>query len=155
MLTGPWGQMDPENYSPVSLSLGLGKVRELLIWSAIMWHIQLNQGIKSSQHSQHSAKASPAWPTRPPLTTRWPACWLRERLWLCLPGPQQTLWCISHCLFLEKLAVHGWDGWTPGWAKSWLMAGLRKCWWMEKNPAGGWAPVGCLKAHYWIPLSMI
>lgn len=41
---------DPRNYWPVILTLMLGKVMEQIILSAIMWHVQDNQGIRSSQH---------------------------------------------------------------------------------------------------------
>ncbi|PKU42678.1 rna-directed dna polymerase from mobile element jockey- hypothetical protein [Limosa lapponica baueri] len=41
---------DPGNYRPVSLALVLGNVMEKIILSAITWHMQNNQVIKSSRH---------------------------------------------------------------------------------------------------------
>lgn len=40
---------DPRNYWPVSLTSVFGKVMEQIILSAIMRHVQENQGIKPSQ----------------------------------------------------------------------------------------------------------
>jgi len=41
---------DPGSYRPVSLTSLSGKVMEQIILSAIIWHVQDNQMIKSNQH---------------------------------------------------------------------------------------------------------
>ncbi|GAB0182246.1 mitochondrial enolase superfamily member 1 [Grus japonensis] len=41
---------DPGNYRPVSLTSVLGKVMEQIILSVITQHVQVNQGIRPSQH---------------------------------------------------------------------------------------------------------
>lgn len=48
---------DPENYRPAILILGLEKVMEQIIFSAILWHVQDIRGIRHGQYGYMKGKS--------------------------------------------------------------------------------------------------
>lgn len=97
--------------------------------------------------------AGPAWLTSssPAMCPSW---WVRERLWMCFPGIQQSLWGPLPWHLLEKLQPQlGWDGiawWLgPGqweWDPLGSMLGsalFNLFWW-----SGGGRALSCPSAHW-------
>ncbi|GAB0207641.1 mitochondrial enolase superfamily member 1 [Grus japonensis] len=105
---------DLGNYRPVSLTSVLGKAMEQIILSAITWHIQDNQVIRSIQHGFLKGRSC--------LTNLISfydkvTCLVDEAkavdvVYLDFRKAFDT---VSHSILLEKLAAHGLDGRTLHW----------------------------------------
>lgn len=88
-----------------------------IILRVITWHIQDKQGIRPSQ--QGFRKGRMAYLIS--FHARWPSWWMRGRLWMCLPGIQQSLWhspmaSPGKAVSAQLGEGHSWLG------KNWLMA---------------------------------
>ncbi|KAK4825828.1 LOW QUALITY PROTEIN: hypothetical protein QYF61_002951 [Mycteria americana] len=100
---------DPGNYRPCQR-----KVMEQIILSAIMQHVQDNQGIRPSQHGFMKGRSCLTnlisfYDKVTPLVDEGRAI--------------KAFDTVSHSILLEKLTAHGLDGHTLRWVKKWL-AGL-------------------------------
>ncbi|GAB0204157.1 mitochondrial enolase superfamily member 1 [Grus japonensis] len=110
---------DSGNYRPVSLTSVPGKVMEQIILSAIVWHIQDNQGIRPSQHGFMKGRSC--------LTNLISfydkvTCLVNEEkavdaVHLDISKAFDT---ISYSILLEKLVARGLDGCTLYLVKNWL-----------------------------------
>jgi len=110
---------DPGNYTPVSLTLVLGKIMERFILSTIIGHVNDNQGIRPSQHRLMKGRSC--------LTNLISfydqvTCLVDEGkavdvVYLDFSKAFDT---VPHSILLEKLAAHGLDGCTLRWIKNWL-----------------------------------
>ncbi|KAK4832422.1 hypothetical protein QYF61_023101 [Mycteria americana] len=110
---------DPGNYRPVSLSSVLRKLMEQIILSAIIGHVEDNQGIKASQHGFRKGRSC--------LTNL--ISFYTKVTHLVDEGKavdvvyldfSKAFDIVSHSILLEKLAAHGLDGCTLLWVKNWL-----------------------------------
>jgi len=125
---------DPGNYRPFSLTSVLGKVKEQIILSAIMWHIWDNQVIRPSQHGFMKDRSC--------LTNL--ISFYDQVTHLVDEGKAVGVIyldfskAISCSIPLEKLATHGLDGYTLHWVKNWLdgwaqrvvVNGVKSSWWL-------------------------
>lgn len=75
---GPEGGSGELQPSQLDLGAKAGRGADLL--RAIMWRVQDNQGIRTSQPEFMKGGCCAAWPTRCPAMKRGSAWWLRERL---------------------------------------------------------------------------
>ncbi|GAB0207631.1 ubiquitin carboxyl-terminal hydrolase 4 [Grus japonensis] len=117
---------DLGNYRPVSLTSVLGKAMEQIILSAITWHIQDNQVIRSIQHGFLKGRSC--------LTILISfydkvTCLVDEAkavdvVYLDFRKAFDT---VSHSILLEKLAAHGLDGCTLRWGYD--LIGIMETWW--------------------------
>ena len=110
---------DPGNYRPVRLTSMLGKVMEQIILSAIMRHIQDNEGIRPSQHGFMKGRSCLTnlisfYDKVTHLVDEGKAV---NVVYLDFSKAFDT---VSHSILLEKLAAHGLDGCTLRWVKNWL-----------------------------------
>ncbi|KAK4814215.1 hypothetical protein QYF61_012554 [Mycteria americana] len=110
---------DPGNYRPVSLTSVPGKLMEQIILSAIIRHVEDNQGIKPSQHGFRKGRSC--------LTNL--ISFYDKVTHLVDEGKavdvvylhfSKAFDRVSHSILLEKLAAHGLDGCTLRWVKNWL-----------------------------------
>ncbi|KAK4816607.1 hypothetical protein QYF61_018655 [Mycteria americana] len=105
-------------YRPVSLTLLLGKVMEQIILSAIIQHVQDNQVIRPSQHGFMKGRSC--------LTNLISS--YEEVTHLVDEGKAVDVFyldfhkafdTVSHIIFLQKLAAHGFDRCSLRWVKNW------------------------------------
>ncbi|KAK4832424.1 hypothetical protein QYF61_023103 [Mycteria americana] len=110
---------DPGNYRPVSLTSVPGKLMEQIILSAIIGHVEDNQGIKPSQHGFRKGRSCLTnlisfYAKVTHLVDEGKAV---DVVYLDFSKAFDT---VSHSILLEKLAAHGLDGCTLLWVKNWL-----------------------------------
>ena len=108
----------PGNYRPVSLTSVPGKVMELFILSAILWHVQNNQVIRPRQHGFMKGRSCLTNPIFYGKTT----CLVDEgkAVHVVYLDFSKAFDTVSHSILLEKLAARGLDRCTLRWVKNWL-----------------------------------
>ncbi|KAK4811155.1 hypothetical protein QYF61_019786 [Mycteria americana] len=129
---------DPGNYRPVSLTSVPGKLMEQIILSAITWHVQDNQAIRTSQHGFMKGRCCLTnlisfYDKVTRLVDEGKAV---DVVYLDFSKAFDT---VSHSILLEILAAHGLDGCTLLWVKNWLAG------WAQRVVVNGvystWRPV--------------
>jgi len=110
---------DPANYRPVSLTSVPGKIMEQIVLREITRHMQVNRGIRPSQHGFTKGRSC--------LTS---LISLYD-LVTCLVDEGNAVDVVyldfskafdmaSHNILLGKLAAHGLDRYSVLWARNWL-----------------------------------
>jgi len=110
---------DPENYRPVSLTSGPGKVMEQIILSAIMQHTRDDQVIRPSQQGFVKDRS---------CLTNLISFYDKvthlvdegKAVDVAYLGLSKAFDTVSHSILLEKLAAHGLHECTLCWVKNWL-----------------------------------
>ena len=127
---------DPGNYRPVSLTSMLGKVMEQIILSAITWHVQDNQAIRPSQHG--FMKGRSCFTNLISFYDKVTRLVDEEKavhvVYLDFSKAFDT---VSHSILLEKLAAHGFDGYTLRWVYTSL--GKKLAGWPGPKSCGEWS----------------
>jgi len=118
---------DPGNCRPVSLTSVPSKVMEQFILSAIIRHVNDNQGFRPSQHGFVKGGSC--------LTNLISFCGHVTRLVdegksvdVVYPDFSKPFDTVPHITLLQKLAAHGLDGCTLFWVKT-LWTAERREWW--------------------------
>ena len=108
---------DPGNYRPVSLTSVPGKIMEQIVLREITRHMQVNRGIRPSQHGFTKGRSCLTNVISYDLVTRL----VNEGravdvVYLDFSKAFDT---VSHSIFLQKLAAPGLDRYTVGWVRNW------------------------------------
>ena len=110
---------DPGNYRPVSLISVPRKIMEQIVLREITRHVQVNQGIRPSQHGFTKGRS---FLTNLISFYDLVTCLVDEGkavdvVYLDFSKAFDT---VSHGILLQKLAVCGLDRYTLGWVRNWL-----------------------------------
>ncbi|KAJ7395576.1 RNA-directed DNA polymerase from mobile element jockey-like protein [Pitangus sulphuratus] len=130
---------DPGKNRPVSLTLVLGKVTQQIILSAITWHRQGNQGIRSSQNGFVKGRSCS---TNLVYFCDQVTCLVGEGKAVDVVfalGFSKDFDTISPIIPLEKLAVHGLDRSSLCWVKNWLDGRVQRV--VGNGVISHWQPV--------------
>jgi len=116
----------------------LGKIMEQFILSALIGHVQDNQGIRPSQHACMKGRSC--------LTNL--ISFYDQVTQLMDEGKavdviyldfSKAFYTVAHSILLEKLAAHGLDGCTLCWIKNWLNGQVQRV--VVNGVKSSWQPV--------------
>ena len=110
---------DPGNYRPVSLTSVPGKIMEQIVLREITRHMQVNRGIRPSQHGFTKGRSclTNLIYFYDPVTRLVDEGKAVDVVYLDFSKAFDT---VSHSILLQKLAVCGLDRYTLVWVRNWL-----------------------------------